>query len=210
MDYSLLSFVDITETAAISCYPLIGLGDSKGADQQAVSAMRTAFNKRSVDIQIVIGEGERDQAPRLYTGELLGDQKSPVKLDIAVDPLEGTTLCAEARPGALSVMAVAQRGELFKAPDIYMKKIACGPEAKEFIDLKAPVEDNIACVAKALGKKTNEITVGVLNRPRHQDLIQNIRKAKARVKLVGDGDIALSLETALGSSSLDLLMGIGG
>ncbi|MCZ0932199.1 MAG: class II fructose-bisphosphatase [Oligoflexia bacterium] len=210
MENSLLSFVDITEKTALACYPLIGYGDSKGADQLAVSAMRTAFNKLPVDIQIVIGEGERDQAPRLYTGERLGDQKSSVKLDIAVDPLEGTALCAEARPGALSVMAVAQRGELFKAPDIYMKKLACGSEARGAIDLQAPVKDNILRAAKALGKQPEDMTVGVLDRPRHKQLIQEIRETKARIKLVGDGDVALSLETALDFYSLDLLMGTGG
>ena len=210
MESSLLSFVDITEKTAVACYPLIGHGNSNGADQLAVSAMRTAFNKLPADIQIVIGEGERDQAPRLYTGEWLGDQNSSIKWDIAVDPLEGTALCAEDRPGALSVMAVAQRGELFKAPDIYMKKLACGPKAKEAIDLQASVKDNILCSAKALGKKPDEITVGVLDRPRHKQLIQEIREAKARIKLVGDGDVALSLETALEAYSLDLLMGIGG
>ena len=210
MENRLLSFAGITEKTALACYPLIGQGDSMGADQLAVSAMRAGFNKLPVDIQIVIGEGERDQAPRLYSGELLGDQNSSVKLDIAVDPLEGTALCAEARPGALSVMAVAQRGELFKAPDIYMKKIACGPQAKEAIDLQAPVKDNILRTAKALGKAVEEITVGVLDRPRHKQLIQEIRETKARIKLAGDGDIALSLETALDGYSLDLLMGTGG
>ena len=206
----LLSFLDVTERTALACCPLIGHGDSHGADQLAVSAMRAGFNKLPVDIQIVIGEGERDQAPRLYTGELLGDPKSSIKLDIAVDPLEGTALCAGARPGALSVMAVAQRGELFKAPDIYMKKLACGPQAREVIDLQAPVKDNILKTAKALGKSTSAITVGVLDRARHKQLIQEIRETKARIKLVGDGDVALSLETALEEYSLDLLMGTGG
>ena len=210
MEDSLLSFLDITEQTAVACYPSIGQGDSQGADQLAVSAMRKAFNKLPADIQIVIGEGERDQAPRLYTGEQLADPNSSVKLDIAVDPLEGTALCAEARPGSLSVMAVAQRGELFKAPDIYMKKIACGAKAKEAINLQAETKDNILCVAKALGKSANQITVGVLDRPRHKQLIQEIRETKARIKLVGDGDIALSLETALDDYSLDLLMGTGG
>ena len=210
MEDSLLTFLDVTEKAAVACYPLIGHGDSNGADQLAVSAMRAGFNSLPIDIQIVIGEGERDKAPRLYTGEQLGDPNSSIKLDIAVDPLEGTALCAEARPGALSVMAVAQRGELFKAPDIYMKKLACGPKARGVIDLLAPTKDNILQTAKALGKSAKEITVGVLDRPRHKQLIQEIRETKARVKLVGDGDIALSLETVLGSCPLDLLMGTGG
>ena len=210
MENSLLSFLGVTEKTALACYPLIGHGDSHGADQSAVSTMRVAFNKLPWDIRIVIGEGERDQAPRLYTGELLGNQNSPTKWDIAVDPLEGTALCAEDRPGALSVMALAQRGELLKAPDIYMKKLACGSKAKEVIDLQASVKDNILCTAKALGKKPDEITVGLLDRPRHKQLIQEIRETRARIKLVGDGDVALSLETALDSYPLDLLMGVGG
>ena len=210
MEDLLLSFLGITEKTAAACYSSIGQGDSKKADELAVSAMRTAFNKLPVDIQIVIGEGERDQAPRLHTGEILGDQTADIKLDAAVDPLEGTALCAEARRGALSVMALAQRGELFKAPDIYMKKIACGAKAREFIELEAPVKDNIQKTAKALGRQANEIVVGVLDRPRHKQLIQEIRETGARIKLAGDGDIALSLETALEGYDLDLLMGTGG
>ena len=210
LENHILSFVQVTEQSALACYPLIGKGDSKGADQLAVDAMRTAFNKLSMDIQIVIGEGERDQAPRLYTGEKLGDKNSSLKLDVAVDPLEGTTLCAEARAGSLSVMAVSLRAQLFKAPDIYMKKIACGPKAKEFIDLKAEPKQNISLTAKALGKSPKEMTVGVLNRSRHKELIEQIKETGAGIKLVGDGDVALALETALDSSSVDLLMGTGG
>ena len=210
LEQHILSFAQITEQAAIYCYPLIGRGDSMEADQQAVLSMREAFNQLPMDIQIVIGEGERDQAPRLYTGEKLGDKNASLKIDVAVDPLEGTTICAEARAGSLSVMAVAKRGKLFKAPDIYMKKIACGSQAKPYIDLNAPPEYNIKAAAKALGKSPEDITVGVLNRSRHKELIQDIRKAKARIKLVGDGDVALALETALKSSLMDLLMGTGG
>ena len=206
----ILSFARITEKAALACYPLIGKGDSMGADALAVSAMRESFNKLPMDILIVIGEGERDQAPRLYTGEQLGKQDSPFKVDVAVDPLEGTALCAEARSGALSVMAVSARGQLFKAPDIYMKKIACGPQAKGLIDLNAKPQENISVTAKALGKSPQEITVGVLNRPRHKELIQQIRESGAGIQLLGDGDVALALGTALDSSPLDLLMGTGG
>ena len=210
LENHIFSFVQVTEQAALACYPLIGKGDSLGADQLAVSAMRESFNKLSMDIQIVIGEGERDQAPRLYTGERLGDNSSSLKVDVAVDPLEGTTLCAEARPGALSVMAISYRGQLFKAPDIYMKKIACGPEAKDFIDLNASPKQNIDLTAKALGKSSEDITVGILNRSRHKELIEQVRKAKARIQLVGDGDVALALKTAFKSSPIDLLMGTGG
>ena len=210
LENHILSFAQITEKAALACYPLIGRGDSMGADQQAVSAIREAFNQLPMDIQIVIGEGERDQAPRLYTGEKLGDKNSSLKVDVAVDPLEGTTLCAEARAGSLSVMAVSERGKLFTAPDIYMKKIACGPKAKNNIDLNAEPKQNIAWTAKALGKSPEDITVGVLNRSRHRELIRQIRETKARIQLLGDGDVALALETALSHSPIDLLMGTGG
>lgn len=210
LENHIFSFAQVTEQAALACYPLIGKGDSERADHLAVSSMRESFNKLSIDIQIVIGEGERDQAPRLYTGEQLGDKNSSLKVDVAVDPLEGTALCAEARAGSISVMAVSSRGQLFKAPDIYMKKIACGPEAKDFIDLNAPPKKNIDLVAKALGKSPENITVGVLNRPRHKELIKQIREAKAKIQLVGDGDVALALETAFKTSPIDLLMGTGG
>ena len=210
LENHILSFAQVTEKAAVACYPLIGKGDSRGADQLAVSAMREAFNGLAMDIQVVIGEGERDQAPRLYTGEKLGDKEASLKLDVAVDPLEGTTICAEGRSGSLSVMALSLRGGLFKAPDIYMKKIACGPEARELIDLNARPKQNIALTAKALGKSPEDITVGVLNRPRHKELIQQIRGSRAKIRLLGDGDVALALETALSSSPVDLLMGTGG
>jgi len=210
LENHILSFAQVTEQTALACYPMIGKGDPVGADQSAVSAMREAFNKLPLAIRVVIGEGERDQAPRLYTGEQLGDKNSPLKVDVAVDPLEGTTICAEARSGSLSAMAVSLKGGLFKAPDIYMKKIACGPKAKKHINLNAEPEQNIALTAKALGKQPKEITVGVLNRSRHENLIQQIRKSQARIQLVGDGDVALALETALNSSPVDLLMGTGG
>lgn len=210
LEKHILSFAQVTEQAALACYPLIGQGEAILADQEAVSAMRSAFNRLSMDIQIVIGEGERDKAPRLYTGEKLGDSKASLKLDVAVDPLEGTSLCAEGGAGSLSVMAVAKRGQLFKAPDIYMKKIACGPLAKEVIDLSAEPQKNITLTAKALGKKPEDITVGVLNRSRHKELISQIRETKARIRLLGDGDVTLAIETALADSSLDLLMGTGG
>ena len=205
-----LKFLRATEDAAMACRPFVGRGDPMGADQAAVDAMRAALQALRMDIRIVIGEGERDKAPRLYTGERLGSSDSPLKLDAAVDPLEGTAICAEGRPGSWSAMALAPRGGLFQAPDIYMSKIACGPEAKNAIDLKAPPAANIQAAARALGKKPEEVTVGVLKRPRHQKLIAAIRKAGARIRLAGDGDVALALETALPDSSLDLLMGTGG
>jgi len=206
----LLDFLHITEKGALACYPLIGQGQSQAADQVAVDTMRSQFQKLNMDVQIVIGEGERDKAPRLYTGERLGKSDSDFKIDVAVDPLEGTSICAEGRQGALSVMAVSLRGKLFKAPDIYMKKLACGPKAKGAINLKASVKENIRAVSDALQKKPQELEVGVLKRERHQDLIAALRKEQVKIRLVGDGDVALALETSLESSSLDLLMGIGG
>ena len=208
MDSLIQSFVKVTEKAALACYPSIGKKNPKKSDQLAVSAMREAFNSLPADILIVIGEGERDQAPRLYTGEQLGDPQSSSKWDIAVDPLEGTNLCAKALPGAIAVMSAGPRNTLFKAPDIYMKKIASGPQAKEVIDLQAPVKENLQKTAQALGKKTEELKIGVLDRSRHQKLIQDIRAEKAKVHLVDDGDIALSLQVIHGE--LDLLMGTGG
>ena len=208
MDFSIQSFVKVTEKAAFASYPSIGKEDPHQSDQLAVSAMREAFNCLPIDIQIVIGEGERDQAPRLYTGEQLGNPQSSSKWDIAVDPLEGTNLCAKALPGAIAVLAAGLRNTLFKAPDIYMKKIASGPQAKHVIDLQAPVKDNLQKTAQALGKKVEELKVGVLDRSRHQKLIESIQAEKAKVHLVGDGDIALSLQVIYGE--LDLLMGTGG
>ena len=210
LENHLLAFSEVTQKAALACYPMIGKGDGKGADQLAVDAMRETFNKLPVDIQIVIGEGERDKAPRLYTGEQLGDLSSSFKVDVAVDPLEGTNLCAEAKQGSLSVIAVSARGQLFKAPDIYMNKLACGSEAKERIHLSFSTKKNIELTAKALNKKPEQITVGVLDRPRHKELIQQIKEAKAQLKLIEDGDVALAMETTFESSSVDLLMGSGG
>ena len=204
------ALVGVTEASALACFPFIGKKDSYEADRVAVNAMRSSFKKLPIDVRIAIGEGERDKAPRLYTGEKLGDSSSSLKIDVAVDPLEGTTLCAYGKAGSLSVMAIALRDNLFMAPDVYMDKIACGKEAKDKIDLKAPVQNNIKEVAQALGKSQKEIKVGVLDRPRHKDLISDILKTGASVSLVEDGDVALALNTAFSSPSLDLLMGIGG
>ena len=204
------SLIDVTEASALACFPLIGKEDAYEADRVAVDAMRSSFEKLPIDVRIAIGEGERDKAPRLYTGEKLGDSSSSLKIDVAVDPLEGTTLCAYGKAGSLSVMAIALRDHLFMAPDVYMDKIACGKEAKDKIDLKAPVQNNIKEVALALGKSQKEIKVGVLDRPRHKKLISDILKTGASVSLVEDGDVALALNTAFSSPALDLLVGIGG
>ena len=205
-----LSLVRVTEAASSACYSFIGKGQSKEADGAAVFAMREAFNKLPMAIRIVIGEGERDKAPRLYRGEELGDSTSSLKIDVAVDPLEGTTLCAHGKPGALSVMALGRRGDIFMAPDIYMKKIACGPKGKGHIHLDAKVSENLKNLAKALGKSVKELKVGVLNRDRHESLISKIRAIGALVYLVEDGDVALAIHTAFAHTPLDLLIGQGG
>ena len=210
LESHIFSFAKITERAAIACYPLIGKGDSLKADQQAVSTMRTAFNQLPMDILITMGEGERDKAPLLFSGESLGDKKSPLKWDVAVDPLEGTSLCAEGRAGALSTMAVSTRGGLLKAPDIYMKKIACGREARPVVSLSKSPQDNIKATAQALKKSPEDITVGLLDRPRHKDLAEKIRSTGARIHFVDDGDLSLAVECALSRSPIDLLMGTGG
>ena len=177
------------------------------ADAAAVNAMREAFNSLPMHIRIVIGEGERDKAPRLFSGEELGALKSPLRRDAAVDPLEGTALCAGGKPGALSVMAIGPRVALLKAPDVYMQKIACGPKGKGAVRLDAPPLENLKNLSEALGKPVNTLTVGVLERPRHKALIEDIYRAGARVALAEDGDVAIALNTAFSSSPVDLLMG---
>lgn len=210
MQNHFLPLLSVTEQSALACYPFIGRGKAMEADQAAVLSMRSAFNNLPLSARIVIGEGERDKAPRLYSGEELGDIQSSLKIDAAVDPLEGTALCAHGKPGALSVMALGKRGDVLKAPDIYMKKIACGPKAKNLLHLEAKISENLKNLSRALEKPLKEITVGVLNRSRHENLIEEIRKTGARVRLAEDGDVALALNTALDSSPLDLLVGTGG
>jgi fructose-1,6-bisphosphatase II len=212
MDRNLaLEFVRITEAAALNSSKFMGLGQKDAADQAAVDAMRRAFDSVMVQGVVVIGEGERDEAPMLYIGEKVGcgDSNSP-QIDIALDPLEGTNLCAYGAPGAISVIAVAERGNFLHAPDTYMDKIAVGPKAKGSIDINASVEDNIRSVAKALGKDINEMTAVVLNRPRHEVLIQTLRDLNVRINLIDDGDVSTALATAWEDSGIDILMGTGG
>lgn len=205
-----LSFLNITEKSAFACHHWIGKNNNTAADQAAVEVMRQEFSNLDLDIEIVIGEGERDKAPRLYTGEKLGNPQATLKVDVAVDPLEGTNLCAQNKPGAISVMSLSLKGGMFKAPDIYMKKLACGPKAKGCIDLELDITSNIQNIAKALNKPVNKILVGILNRKRHQSLIEEVRQSGASVRLVDDGDVTLALETALDNSPIDLLVGTGG
>jgi fructose-1,6-bisphosphatase class II len=212
MDRNLaLEFVRITEAAALACSKWTGRGDSNAADQAAVDAMRKAFDSLDINGTIVIGEGERDEAPMLYIGEKVGAaRKDSPLVDIALDPLEGTSLCANGGVGALSVIAVAEGGHFLHAPDTYMDKIAVGPRAVGCVDIDAPIEENIQAVAKALEKDVNEVTVIVLDRPRHADLISRIRKMGSRILLIGDGDVSAAIATSWQNTGIDMLVGVGG
>ncbi|NLM51694.1 MAG: class II fructose-bisphosphatase [Firmicutes bacterium] len=204
-----LEFVRVTEAAALAAGRLMGRGDKEGADQAAVEAMRRVFETIHIDGTVVIGEGEMDEAPMLYIGEKVGTGSEP-EVDVAVDPLEGTNLVAKGLPNALSVVAVAPKGCLLHAPDIYMDKIAVGPKAKGCIDLDAPVEENLKNVAAALGKNVEDVTAIILDRPRHAEIIKQIRQAGARVKLISDGDVSAAIATAIEGTGVDILFGIGG
>jgi fructose-1,6-bisphosphatase II len=210
MDRNLaLDFVRATEAAAISSAYWMGKGDEKSADQAAVEAMRKAFGIIDMDGTIVIGEGERDEAPMLYIGEKVGSGKG-LKLDIAVDPLEGTTITARGDPNAMSVFAAAPAGCLLNAPDTYMDKIAVGPKCVGAVDLDASVEENLHAVAEKLDKPIDEVTVIILDRDRHKETIEKIRKCGSRIRLIRDGDIAGALAPAIEDSGVDILIGIGG
>ncbi len=199
-----------TEAAAVAASKMIGRGDKEGADQAAVTALREAFNKLEIDGTVVIGEGERDEAPMLYIGEKVGSGRGP-KVDIALDPLEGTTLTAKAMANALAVVAMAQGGTLLHAPDTYMDKIAIGPGfPDDLVDLDAPVEDNIAALAKAKGVPAEEITLCVLDRPRHDAIIAGARKMGSRVFLIPDGDVAGVFHTTEPATGIDMYVGQGG
>ena len=210
MDRNLaLDFVRATEAAAISSAFWVGKGNEKAADHAAVEAMRKAFGIIDMDGTIVIGEGERDEAPMLYIGERVGSGKG-MRLDIAVDPLEGTTITSRGDPNAMSVFAAAPSGCLLNAPDAYMDKIAVGPKCVGAVDLDASVEDNLHIVAKYLDKPIDEVTAIVLDRDRHKEIIEKIRKCGSRIRLIRDGDIAGALAPAIEDSGIDILFGIGG
>jgi fructose-1,6-bisphosphatase II / sedoheptulose-1,7-bisphosphatase len=206
-----LEIVRVTERAAVSAARLRGHGQEKPADQAAVDAMRRELNKLPIEGTIVIGEGERDEAPMLFIGEKVGLNAGP-QVDIAVDPLEGTTLCAKNMPGAIATMAMADGGTLLHAPDVYMQKIAIGPGyAKNVIDLDAPPAENIARLAKAKGVPASAITALVLDRPRHADIIAAIRSTGAAVRLITDGDVAGVIHTATPEETgVDIYIGTGG
>jgi fructose-1,6-bisphosphatase II / sedoheptulose-1,7-bisphosphatase len=206
-----LELVRVTERAAVAAARLRGRGDEKAADQAAVDAMRRELNRLPIDGTVVIGEGERDEAPMLFIGERVGTG-SGLKVDIAVDPLEGTTLCAKDMPGSIAVMAMAKSGSLLNAPDVYMDKIAIGPGyPKGVVSLDASVEENLHALAKAKGVKTHEITALVLDRPRHAEVIAACRRAGAGVRLITDGDVAGVIFTAQAEKTgVDIYFGTGG
>jgi fructose-1,6-bisphosphatase II / sedoheptulose-1,7-bisphosphatase len=206
-----LEVARVTERAAVAAATQRGRGNEKAADQAAVDAMRREMNNLRIAGTVVIGEGERDEAPMLFIGEKVGNGDGP-KVDIAVDPLEGTTLCAKNMPGAIATMAMAEGGTLLNAPDVYMEKIAVGPGyPRGVVDLDAPAGENIRALAKAKGVKPEDITALILDRPRHDDLIEAVRKAGASVRLITDGDVAGVIHTAdPDATGIDIYLGVGG
>ncbi len=205
-----MEMVRVTEAAAIAAARHMGKGDKELVDQAAVDAMRSTLGSIAMDGIVVIGEGEKDEAPMLYVGEEIGDGHDP-KVDIAVDPIDGTTLLSKGLPGAIAAIALSARGTM-KVPFqfAYMNKIAVGKAAKDVIDINAPVETNLRNTARAMGRSVEELTVVVLDRPRHDQLLAEIRSTGARVKLISDGDVAAGIHAALPDSGVDVLMGIGG
>src|SRR3990172_6274676 len=204
-----LDLVRVTEAAVLAAGRLMGRGDEEGGDQAAVDAMRLVLNSIEIDGVVVIGEGEKDEAPMLYNGERLG--AGGLEVDIAVDPVEGTRLLALGLPNSVSTVAIAERHAMFDpGPIVYMDKLAVGPEARGHIDINAPIKDNLAAVARAKGADVDDLTVIILDRPRHTELIKQVRQAGARIRLSSDGDVAGAIMTARPESGIDILAGIGG
>src|SRR5512136_1340881 len=212
MDRNLaLEGVRITEAAALASARLMGRGDRVAADQAATEAMRRALGDLEVDGEVVIGAGEKGEAPMLYVGERVGRAGSgSMVVELALDALEGTRLCATGAANAISVIAMGSKGALLRAPDTYMEKIAVGPDARGAVDLTRPVAANLHAVADALGKYVEDLTVVILDRPRHEQLIREVREAGARIRLIGDGDVAGAIATSKEGSGVDVLMGTGG
>ena len=204
-------FLRVCDEAALACARTMGQGDRRHSDHVAVEAMRKEMDSIPMRGTVVIGEGERDEAPMLYIGERVGRGGSDdVEVDIAVDPLEGTNLCATGSPNAIAVLAAANRGGLLNAPDCYMEKLIVGPSAKKAIDINAPVEDNLKAIAKSLGRGVEDLVVIVLDRPRHEKLTADICKAGARIKLISDGDLSAGISAAVRRTNVHAVMGIGG
>ncbi|MGH9059702.1 MAG: class II fructose-bisphosphatase, partial [Acidimicrobiales bacterium] len=205
-----LELVRVTEAAAMAAARWMGWGDKEGADGAAVDAMRIILGSVPMDGLVVIGEGEKDEAPMLYNGEQIGDGTPPLT-DVAVDPIDGTTLTALGRSGALSVIAVSERGTMFNpGPCVYMEKVAVGPDAVGRVSIEATATENIRAVAQAKGESVRDITVVILDRPRHDALIAEVRETGARIRLIPDGDVAGAISTAWPESGGDILLGIGG
>ncbi|HLR67258.1 class II fructose-bisphosphatase [Virgibacillus alimentarius] len=204
-----MEIVRVTEAAALSSARWMGRGKKEEADDAATSAMRDVFDTIPMQGTVVIGEGEMDEAPMLYIGEKLGTGSGPL-VDVAVDPLEGTSIVAQGTWNALAVIAIADGGNLLHAPDMYMKKIAVGPEAVGAVDINASTKENLAAVAKAKNKQIEDVVAVVLDRPRHKELIEEIREAGARIKLIPDGDVAGAMNTAFDETGVDVLFGVGG
>ncbi len=211
-----LDFLRVVEQAAIACAHTMGQGDRHKSDQVAVEAMRREMDNVPIDGTIVIGEGERDEAPMLYIGEKvgLGNKKGNgdryASVDIAVDPLEGTNLCATGAPNAIAVLAASEKGGLLHAPDLYMEKLVVGPSSKDAVDLDAPVRFNLRAIAQSLGRRVEDLVVIVLERPRHEQLIADIRATGARIRLIGDGDLSAGISAAIQGSGVHAVMGTGG
>lgn len=209
-----LELVRVVEAAAVAAARTMGQGQGEKSDQVAVTAMRQAFEDIGIQGRIVIGEGERDDAPMLFIGERVGKTATEgaafPEVDIAVDPVEGTNLCATGTPNAIAVLAAAEKGGLLHAPDCYMEKIVAGPACRGALDLEAPVEENLKSIASCLGRDVEDLVIVVLDRPRHDRLIAEIRKAGARIQLIGDGDVAAGISAAINGSGVHALMGSGG
>jgi len=211
-----LDFLRVVEEAAIACAQTMGQGDRHKSDAVAVEAMRRIMDTVPIDGTIVIGEGERDEAPMLYIGEKVGvahkapNGRSYPQVDIAVDPLEGTNLCATGSPNAIAVLAASESGGLLHAPDMYMEKLVVGPSSRDVVDLDAPVRFNLRAIAQTLGRRVEDLVVIVLDRPRHENLIAEIRATGARIRLIGDGDLSAGIAAAVVGSGVHAVMGIGG
>jgi fructose-1,6-bisphosphatase II len=205
-----LELVRVTEAAAMAAGRWVGRGDKIGGDGAAVDAMRLLISSVSMRGVVVIGEGEKDQAPMLYNGEEVGRGEGP-ECDVAVDPIDGTTLMAKGMPNAIAVMAVAERGTMYDPSSVfYMEKLVTGPEAADVVDISAPVSHNVQAVAKAKGGRVEDVTVCILDRPRHEDMVREVREAGARIKFISDGDVAGAVMAASEGTGVDLLLGIGG
>jgi fructose-1,6-bisphosphatase class II len=215
-----LEFLRVVEQAAIACAHTMGNGDRHNSDQVAVEAMRAVMDTVPIDGTIVIGEGERDEAPMLYIGEKVGLVNAKgikslglvrfSEVDIAVDPLEGTNLCATGAPNAIAVLAASEKGGLLHAPDLYMEKLVVGPTSKDHVSLDAPVADNLKAIARCLGRDVDDLVVIVLDRPRHEKLVADIRATGARIRLIGDGDLSAGITAAVSGSGVHAVMGTGG